>query len=86
MTHLSVAEDSAEPAKVGFVVSKQVGSAVVRNRVKRRLRHLSRERLADLPAGSTLVVRALPVSASATSGRLRSDLDRALSRAGVGAR
>jgi ribonuclease P protein component len=33
---------------VGFVVSRAVGSAVVRNRVKRRLRHLARARLAEL--------------------------------------
>ena len=37
------------PARVGFVVSKAVGNAVVRNRVKRRLRHLCRERLDVLP-------------------------------------
>lgn len=86
VAHLSVAAESMETPKVGFVVSKQVGSAVVRNRVKRRLRHLSREWLAQLPAGSTLVVRALPVSAAATSDRLRSDLRRALDRAGIGAR
>ena len=31
------------PARVGFVVSKAVGNAVIRNRVKRRLRHLMRD-------------------------------------------
>ena len=41
---------TATPARVGFVVSKAVGNAVVRNRVKRRLRHLARERL-DVAAG-----------------------------------
>ncbi len=51
--------------RAGFVVSKAVGNAVVRNRVRRRLRHLVRERLADLPAGATLVVRALPGAADA---------------------
>ena len=39
------------PTRAGFVVSKAVGGAVARNRVRRRLRHLARERLADLPAG-----------------------------------
>ena len=38
-----------EPALVGFVVSKAVGPAVVRNRVKRRLRPAVRARLDDLP-------------------------------------
>ena len=44
----------------GFVVSKAVGNAVVRNRVQRRLRHLAREHLASLPGSAVLVVRALP--------------------------
>jgi ribonuclease P protein component len=41
-----------ETGTVGFVVSRAVGSAVVRNRVKRRLRHLARARLAELDSGA----------------------------------
>jgi ribonuclease P protein component len=41
-----------EPAKAGFVVSKAVGGAVLRNKVRRRLRHIVAERLDRLPAGS----------------------------------
>lgn len=66
------------PALVGFVVSKSVGNAVVRNRVQRRLRHLARARLEALPAGSRLVVRALPSAAAATSPELDADLASAL--------
>lgn len=66
--------------RAGFVVSKAVGGSVVRTRVKRRLRHLVRDRLATLPAGSTLVVRAAPAAADATSVELARDLDRCLSR------
>ena len=55
------------PARAGFVVSKAVGNAVVRNRVRRRLRHLCAERLGSLPPGSILVVRALPSAAEAGS-------------------
>jgi ribonuclease P protein component len=65
-------------SRAGFVVSKAVGNAVVRNRVRRRLRHLVRDRLADLPAGSLLVVRALPPAATAPSTVLGADLDAAL--------
>jgi ribonuclease P protein component len=68
------------PATVGFVVSRAVGGAVVRNRVRRRLRHLVRDRLAELPAASTLVVRALPAAADASYGELRDDLGRCLQR------
>ena len=65
---------------VGFVVSKAVGPAVVRNRVRRRLRHLARERLVSLPGSAVLVVRALPPAAGATTAELAADLDRALDR------
>ncbi|EMF01771.1 ribonuclease P protein component [Streptomyces mobaraensis NBRC 13819 = DSM 40847] len=68
------------PARAGFVVSKAVGGAVVRNRVKRRLRHLVRDRLDTLPAGSLVVVRALPGAGEADHGQLARDLDTALQR------
>lgn len=69
------------PAAAGFVVSRAVGGAVVRNRVRRRLRHLVADRLDDLPLGTELVVRALPPAAAATSPDLADDLDAALRRA-----
>lgn len=73
--HLLVRPDSAEPARVGFVVSKAVGSAVVRNTVRRRLRHLARGYLRLLPGGSLLVVRAAPGAAKACQADLAADLD-----------
>ena len=72
-------DDGAAP-RVGFVVSKAVGSAVVRNKVKRRLRHLARERLTSLPGSAVLVVRALPAAAGASYDQLAADLDRGLDR------
>lgn len=63
--------------RVGFVVSKAVGTAVVRHRVTRRLRHLVRDRLPALPAGTLVVVRALPAAADASSRELGADLDAA---------
>jgi len=66
--------------KVGFVVSRAVGSAVVRNRVKRRLRELMRGRVASLPGGCLLVLRAHPAAASASQADLAADLDLVLGR------
>jgi ribonuclease P protein component len=66
--------------RVGFVVSRAVGSAVVRNRVQRRLRHLVADHLEALPGSAVLVVRALPASAAATSATLAADLDQCLRR------
>jgi ribonuclease P protein component len=77
--HLWV-RDGDVPAQVGFVVSKQVGNAVTRNQVKRRLRHVARERLSSLPGSAVLVVRALPASATASYAELGADVDRALLR------
>ena len=85
MLHLAVPlapPGSAEP-RVGFVVSKAVGNAVHRNAVKRRLRHLARERLRSLPASAVLVVRALPASAGTTYAGLAQDFDAALRRLGI---
>ena len=70
-----------EPARAGVVVSRAVGGAVVRNTVKRRLRHLLRARVAHLAPGSAIVVRALPPAAGATSAELDADLGAALRRA-----
>jgi ribonuclease P protein component len=73
--HLLIRQHSEEPARVGFVVSKAVGSAVVRNTVRRRLRHLARGYLGLLPGGSLLVVRAAPRAATACQADLAADLD-----------
>src|SRR5262245_17736631 len=73
--HLLVQRESREPARVGFVVSKAVGSAVVRNKVRRRLRHLVRGYLGSLPGGSLLIVRAAPRAATACQADLAAELD-----------
>ena len=68
------------PPRVGFVVSKAVGSAVVRNRTKRRLRALAHDRLDLLPAGTDVVIRANPLAAQANSSELGQDLYTLLAR------
>ena len=76
-------EDSgSSPAQVGLVVSRAVGGSVVRNRTKRRLRHLVAHRLGQLPAGTRLVLRALPAAGTATGAELADALDTGLSRLG----
>jgi ribonuclease P protein component len=65
-------------AQAGFVVSRAVGGAVVRNRVRRRLRHLVAARLGDFAPGTRLVVRALPPAATASWAQLGTALDSAL--------
>ncbi len=79
VVHLATPEGDG-PALVGFVVSKAVGNAVVRNRVKRRLRHLARAHVPALPGAAVLVVRALPPAAGASYAELGADLERCLRR------
>jgi ribonuclease P protein component len=77
VVHANRTDARAElPPRVGFVVSKAVGNAVVRNRTKRRLRAGVATRLDGIPAGLDLVVRANPAAAQAT----RAELDTALGR------
>jgi ribonuclease P protein component len=81
VVHIGTVDGSTEPARVGFVVSRAVGSAVVRNRVKRRLRAHMSERLQELRGGALVVVRALPPAGQASFAALATDLDAALGSA-----
>ena len=69
---------AGQPSRVGFVVSKAVGNAVVRNRTKRILRALMSSRMGQLPDGVDVVVRAnadLPGTPASTVGQ---ELDKLL--------
>jgi ribonuclease P protein component len=79
--HLAYAVDDPSGPRVGLVVSKAVGNAVVRHRVSRRLRHSVYPMLDQLQPGHRLVIRALPGAATATSARLAHELSAALRRA-----
>jgi ribonuclease P protein component len=61
-------DDDGE-ARLGLAVPKGVGTAVVRNRVKRRLRELWRERLERVPPGQDYVLVARPGLAEAAETR-----------------
>jgi len=81
VVHLANRTDPGPGPVVGFVVSKAVGNAVTRNLVRRRLRALVAERMASIPTGSGVVVRALPASATSSFETLGRDLDAALAGA-----
>jgi len=69
-----------DAVRVGLIVSKAVGNAVTRNRVKRRLRHLAATEVAGTPAGVDVVIRALPAAAD-EEATLGADLSGAWTRA-----
>lgn len=70
-------------ARVGLVVSKAVGNAVVRHRVSRRLRHAVAPLVPRVAAGTSVVLRALPAAGTASSAELAADVGSALRRLGV---
>jgi ribonuclease P protein component len=65
------------------VVSRRVGDAVVRNRVKRRLREIYRHELPGLKAGLWIVITAKPSAAAASMESLRSEWLRLGSRLSI---
>ncbi|WP_374312314.1 ribonuclease P protein component [Microbacterium sp.] len=79
VTYVKPAEADG-PARFGFIVSRQVGGAVVRNTVRRRLKALCAEALPSLGAGNDIVIRALPSAAAVPFGELRDDVVRCLAR------
>jgi len=69
----------AGPPRVGFTVTKRIGTAVVRNRLKRRLRALAREVLAPRAAeGTDYVLIGRSGGLTRPYADLVSDLERAL--------
>lgn len=81
VVHACAAQGPTAPARVGFVVSKAVGGAVVRNRTTRRLRAIMAGQLTGIPDGTDVVVRAHPAAGGATYRELDAELDRLLGRA-----
>lgn len=79
----AVPAQPTDPARVGFIVGKRVGGAVVRNRVRRRLREIMRRKLRSIQPGWDLVIIARPPAAAALSAELARDLDALLRRARV---
>lgn len=75
-------DEASDGSLVGFVVPKrEIPLASRRNRVKRQLRHLMRQRVPAMPAGSRVVIRALKGSQDRSSTELADSLDRAIGRA-----
>jgi ribonuclease P protein component len=59
---------------VGVVVSKQVGGAVVRNRIRRRLQSLCAQAISQLPGDEMIVIRVLPGAHQASWDTLRTEI------------
>lgn len=74
--------DGSDELRVGFTVTKKIGNAVVRNRMKRRLRELARELLpAGGIAGADHVLIGRAGGVERDFGLLREELAKALAKA-----
>lgn len=66
--------ETAEPRRVGIAVSRQVGGAVRRNRVRRRLREAYRQVRGVAPARAALVIVGRPPALTAPLPELVAEL------------
>lgn len=69
--------------RFGVAVGRRIGGAVVRNRVKRRLRHILRDLEPRVRPGLYAVVTARASAATASYAALREVVERLLQRAGA---
>ena len=72
--------DAVDPVRFGFIVAKNVGDAVRRNLVRRRLKAVTFELLSAVTPGTDVVIRALPSAQSAAWQTLHDEVQRSLAR------
>jgi ribonuclease P protein component len=78
---LFAAPGGSEATRVGISVSKRVGGAVVRNRLKRRIREIVNARYEKIESGWDIVVLVRPVAAAAGFHEIEAAVISLLSRA-----
>ncbi len=80
---LYAAPNGLDRARVGVTAGRRIGKAVVRNRVRRRIREAVRLRYPDLRPGYDLVLIARSPSITATWSDLRQAVEGTIHRAGL---
>ena len=77
------AENSQERTRFGISTGRRVGGAVVRNRVRRRIRESLRALAPRLIVGWDVLIVARPESATASRAELAGTLERLLRKGGA---
>jgi ribonuclease P protein component len=66
--------------RVGYAIPRSVGSAVVRNRLRRQLRAIVAKHAHEFPVGGLVIVRVQVAATSSTFAELEADLIRCVQR------
>jgi ribonuclease P protein component len=69
-----VASERGGPPRVAFAIGRPVGTAVTRNRLRRRLRALCREHASEFAPGHAYLIGARPGAGTATYRELADSL------------
>jgi ribonuclease P protein component len=72
---------SASTLRIGIAASKKIGNAVTRNRIRRRLKSISRELATNVAPGTDVLITVRAAAATASSATLRAALTECLARA-----
>jgi ribonuclease P protein component len=75
--------NAVEHTRFGISTGRRLGNAVVRNRVRRRLREVLRRAAPALPSGWDILVVCRPAAALASQAELAAALERVLAAAGL---
>lgn len=77
---LRTLRNGGDTTRIGLATPRTLGGAVDRNRIRRRLRELIRERYPTLPVGWDLLVAARPQAVRASFAELREALASLIAR------
>ena len=80
---LGILADASDQLRCGFITSRRIGSAVVRNRVRRRLRDIVRRHQREILNAPWVVTIARPASARASYSALEHEWLRLAKRASI---
>lgn len=80
---IAVSEKKNDPARVGIIVSRKVGAAVIRNRARRRVREIFRKHQHAVTKGVWMVVIVSPRAARASQSQLEDEWLRLAGRASI---
>lgn len=69
---LNVGTDT--PPRFGFIASRKVGGAVVRNRIRRQLKAICADAASSIEPGTEIIIRAMAEIDQASFAQLKDDL------------